>query len=435
MFHAILNYMRTGELHLPSYICGPAAKLELDFWGVPEQIIQPCCWINYNEGNSTKDALKRLDSKHEVAVGLLKANQTANYNVENEVRCLPSASENWREKGWRFLNRTNSSKAARLFGYTATLMAVLSIFSFMADTTKEFDYFEKSTHPSEVTNNQSNANVYVNESNITTLATQTAASEPHMIRMKHPVLIIIDMICVVYFILEYLARLAFSPDKLQYARSPLAVIDLLAIVTDIIDTVLRHLQPELQESVYALRFIGILRLFRILTIFRVVRHSEGLWILIYIFKASFKQLTFLVWFMIIGILIFSSLVYFVDDRDKFTSIPGGFWWAVITMTTVGYGDYYPVTVLGKIVGSLCAMAGVLMIGLSVPSLANHFQAYYRHTQLVMHMDKLKLVSQTAHMKVPCMKTSISLIKMKKEAARYRKKIIQPYPNRRRVSSM
>ncbi|XP_045183695.1 potassium voltage-gated channel protein Shaw-like [Mercenaria mercenaria] len=101
----------------------------------------------------------------------------------------------------------------------------------------------------------------------------------------------------------------------------------------------------------------------------------------------------LFWFMGLGILVFSSLIYYVDDREQFKSIPSGFWWALITMTTVGYGDMYPTTTLGKVVGSCTAMAGVLMIGFTVPALVNNFMLYYRHVQFAMNTEDTDKLSE------------------------------------------
>ena len=73
-------------------------------------------------------------------------------------------------------------------------------------------------------------------------------------------------------------------------------------------------------------------------------------------KASYKELILILMFVGIGILIFSALTY-MSERDQattsFTSVIDAFWWAAITMTTVGYGDVTPKTVVGRVVGSIC----------------------------------------------------------------------------------
>lgn len=98
-------------------------------------------------------------------------------------------------------------------------------------------------------------------------------------------------------------------------------------------------------------------------------------------------------FLLVGMLVFSSLIYYVDDHAIFTSIPHGFWWAIITMTTVGYGDMYPTTNLGYFVGSFTAMSGLLMIGFSVPVLVNNFIMYYKHVQFALEEDEVKKARQ------------------------------------------
>ena len=146
------------------------------------------------------------------------------------------------------------------------------------------------------------------------------------------------------------------------------------------------------ENADILEFFSIIRILRL---FKLTRHSPGLKILIHTFKASSKELNLLLFFLILGMVIFASLVYYAERLDSnptndFKSIPEGLWWAVVTMTTVGYGDMVPKTYAGLIVGSLCALSGVLVIALPVPVIVSNFSMFYSHTQ-VSHTFFLQLI--------------------------------------------
>lgn len=76
-----------------------------------------------------------------------------------------------------------------------------------------------------------------------------------------------------------------------------------------------------------------------------------------------------------------SHVFQDNPENQFKSIPLGLWWAIVTMTTVGYGDMAPKTYVGMFVGALCALAGVLTIALPVPVIVSNFSMFYSHTQV------------------------------------------------------
>ncbi|KAL4220823.1 potassium channel [Mactra antiquata] len=388
IFRATLNYLRTGELHIPSYICGPAAKNELEYWGIKPNKIERCCWTNYNDWNSTLEALHQLDQDR-------KGSMMAEEIDTNKKRTWWNTNQ---PKIWNFFSRPDSSAPAKFFGFLSLFFVVLSIFSFIAGTTSAFQNdklipvlnHNDSANSSDVTTGSvlNDTNVIINGSDVNINETDDNVAE-RWIKVRHPSLQIIDIVCLVFFVVEYIVRLVFAPKKLNFVTSVMGAIDLVAILPDVIEIIIYAAKPEMMQDSSAADVIDILRITRVLRIFRLIKHVPGLWILVYTLKASVGELILLSCFMIVGILLFSSLIYFVENRDNIESIPHAFWWAIITMTTVGYGDMYPVTILGKLVGSLCAMSGLLMIGFSVPALVNNFMLFYKHLQFALQAEREK----------------------------------------------
>lgn len=172
---------------------------------------------------------------------------------------------------------------------------------------------------------------------------------------------VFEVFSVGIFTVEYILRiwLCTSLDKfkspfigrIKYALTPLVIVDLLAILPFFLSA---FLQADL-------RFVRILRLFRLARILKLARYSESVKLLVNA-VVSKKEELIATFFALMIILIFaSSLMYYIehDAQPKaFSSIPVTMWWGISTVTTVGYGDMYPVTIIGKILAGLIMIIGI-----------------------------------------------------------------------------
>ena len=138
-------------------------------------------------------------------------------------------------------------------------------------------------------------------------------------------------------------RFIASPNKIRFLKAILNILDLLSILPFYVSLIV----PE--ESAGSIDILRVMRVIRVCRIFKLTRHSKGLHVLGKTLYASVNELIMLMLFLVIGVILFASAAYYAEDKpgSKFASIPHAFWWAVVTMTTVGYGDMYPQTTLGK----------------------------------------------------------------------------------------
>ena len=177
-----------------------------------------------------------------------------------------------------------------------------------------------------------------------------------------------DYFSIGIFTIEYLLRLWTAPYKfpspqrpqifpyLCYIFSFMGVIDLCAILPFYLPFVVN----------VDLRILRILRLFRLLRVLKLTRYNNSLKLIIKVLHKERDKLYITIFFMIVMILLASSVMYFAENSaqpDKFPNIPATLWWAVATLTTVGYGDVYPVTVLGKLLGSIISIFGIGLIAM------------------------------------------------------------------------
>ncbi|KAL1772590.1 potassium voltage-gated channel subfamily A member 3 [Sigmodon hispidus] len=286
--------------------------------------------------------------------------------LREEERPLPR--RDFQRQVWLLFEYPESSGPARGIAIVSVLVILISIVIFCLETLPEFrdekDYPASSSQDAfEATNN--------NNSTSGAASGASSFSDPFFV---------VETLCIIWFSFELLVRFFACPSKATFSRNIMNLIDIVAIIPYFITlgTELAERQGNGQQAM-SLAILRVIRLVRVFRIFKLSRHSKGLQILGQTLKASMRELGLLIFFLFIGVILFSSAVYFAEADDPssgFNSIPDAFWWAVVTMTTVGYGDMHPVTIGGKIVGSLCAIAGVLTIALPVPVIVSNFNYFY-----------------------------------------------------------
>ncbi|RZC33041.1 potassium voltage-gated channel protein Shaker, partial [Asbolus verrucosus] len=353
--------------------------------------------------------------------------------IKEEEKPLPS--HEFQRNVWLLFEYPESSQAARVVAIISVFVILLSIVIFCLETLPEFKHYK-------VFNTTTNG---------------TKIEEDEVPDITDP-FFLIETICIIWFTFELSVRFLACPNKLHFFRDVMNFIDIIAIIPYFITlaTVVAEEEDTLNlprapvspqdkstNQAMSLAILRVIRLVRVFRIFKLSRHSKGLQILGRTLKASMRELGLLIFFLFIvdtheddaalfgllplsvaGVVLFSSIVYFAEagaeqsffksipdafwwavvtmttvgygdmrysvvlfssavyfaeagsENSFFKSIPDAFWWAVVTMTTVGYGDMTPVGVWGKIVGSLCAIAGVLTIALPVPVIVSNFNYFY-----------------------------------------------------------
>ncbi|KAM3877131.1 voltage-gated potassium channel KCNC1-like [Diretmus argenteus] len=376
VFAHILNYYRTGKLHCPADVCGPLYEEELAFWGIDETDVEPCCWMTYRQHRDAEEALDSFGGGPMEAGGLEgggpgEAEMTK--RMEAPEARTPGTWGRWQKTMWALFEDPYSSKYARRVAFASLFFILVSITTFCLETHEAFNTIFNFTDTDPVDN-----------STRTYLETETVVY-----------LTYIEGVCVVWFTFEFLMRVTFCPNRLEFIQNTLNIIDFVAILPFYLEIGLSALSSKAAKDV--LGFLRVVRFVRILRIFKLTRHFVGLRVLGHTLRASTNEFLLLIIFLALGVLIFATMIYYAErisakpndpsasEHTHFKNIPIGFWWAVVTMTTLGYGDMYPQTWSGMLVGALCALSGVLTIAMPVPVIVNNFGMYY---SLAMAKQKL-----------------------------------------------
>jgi len=334
IFENILGLYRKGELHLTESVCPRDFLGELQYWGLSALHLEPCCAYTLQRASWLLPIVDHgidMEDEEDPFKGMCCA------RLRN---CI-----------WKLTEDPDSSTAAKVLVCVSSLFLLTSIIMLILSTVPEFQ--ETSDE-----------------------------KENYFFRVA-------EAIFVGWFSLEYLVRLIVAPYKFEFLTSFLNIIDLLGILPFFVSVGL-----NLISSTYSLEYIAkaaqIFRILRILRIFKLSRHITGLKTLGTTLRNSHRELLLLSMTVSMGMLIFAGLAYALEkdeEETKFYTLPQALYWAIITMTSTGYGDVAPTTSAGKFVGSLCAICGVLCITLPIPIIVANFNRFYEKSIIRVEIEE------------------------------------------------
>ncbi|GAV08773.1 hypothetical protein RvY_18419 [Ramazzottius varieornatus] len=267
-------------------------------------------------------------------------------------------------------NDPGSSLAAQMLAIFDICLVVLAMISLCTVTLPEFQDFEQTE-------------------NGTIICTKAYFRENSA---KNP-FFVIDVVCNTWFLIDIIVRFLVSPSKKDFICTFSTVIDFVSIVPFIVDLIASAVSQDQYDgsaTSWLLAF-RILRFFRIFRAFKMEKYADGLRVLEQTFSNAHRELGIMLLFLFVGMVFFSATMYYAERGTAgtdYTSIPASFWWAIITWTTIGYGDVYPKTPSGKIVGCVCALTGVLTLGMIIPPVVRRFEHYFYRPQTMAELRKV-----------------------------------------------
>ncbi|XP_053549707.1 potassium voltage-gated channel subfamily G member 1 [Bombina bombina] len=339
-FRTILTFLRVGKLRLLREMCALSFQEELLYWGIEENSLEWCCKRRY------------IQKMEEFAELNLREDEL----IENENSSEPEEESRF-DKCMRHLHnmveKPQSGLPGKIFACLSVLFVTITAVNLSISTMPDLREEEEKGECSKMCYN----------------------------------IFIVESVCVGWFSLEFLLRFIQAPSKFAFLRRPLNLIDIVAILPYYITLIVDHTSAEQKRPGSGNSYLDkvglvlrILRALRILYVMRLARHSLGLQTLGLTARRCTREFGLLLLFLCVAIALFAPLLYLIEnemaDSQEFTSIPACYWWAVITMTTVGYGDMVPRSIPGQVVALSSILSGILLMAFPVTSIFHTFSRSY-----------------------------------------------------------
>ncbi|XP_034016264.1 potassium voltage-gated channel subfamily G member 4-like [Thalassophryne amazonica] len=351
-FRVILNFLASGRLRLLRELCAVSLHDELDYWGVDLGHMERCCRRRmFTRVEEVMEQERKEEERQQKQVNLHKSTSEAERGHQTLIWKLREAVEN-----------PQSGLAGKMFACLSVIMVLVTVVSLCISTMPDLRDEESRGECS----------------------------------LKCHSMFVVESICVAWFTLEFLLRFVNAQNKVAFARSPLNTIDAIAVLPyymSLFADLTRTLQED--ESATAGRgyldklslILRLLRALRILYVMRLARHSLGLQTLGLTMQRSTREFGLLLLFVCVAVALFSPLVHLAESElaplttahphRSFSSIPASYWWAVISMTTVGYGDMVPHSIPGQMVALISILSGILIMAFPATSIFHTFSRSYQ----------------------------------------------------------
>ncbi|XP_075383895.1 delayed-rectifier potassium channel regulatory subunit KCNS1 [Tenrec ecaudatus] len=358
-FLGLLHFYRTGRLHVLDELCVFAFSQEADYWGLGEGALAACCRARYLERRVGRPRAWDEDSDAPSSVDPCPDEIS---DVQRELASYGAARcGRLRRRLWLTMENPGYSLPSKLFSCVSIGVVLASIAAMCIHSLPEYQAHEAAAA-------------------VAAVAAARGANEAHQDRVLQR----LEYFCIAWFSFEVSSRLLLAPNTRSFFCHPLNLIDIVSVLpfylTLLAGAILGDKGGAGGEDYGDLgKVVQVFRLMRIFRVLKLARHSTGLRSLGATLKHSYREVGILLLYLAVGVSVFSGVAYTAEKEEDvgFNTIPACWWWGTVSMTTVGYGDVVPVTVLGKLAASGCILGGILVVALPITIIFNKFSHFYR----------------------------------------------------------
>ncbi|XP_064641972.1 potassium voltage-gated channel subfamily C member 3-like [Lineus longissimus] len=374
VFKAVIQFYKTGELHHPSVVCATIFKRDIEFWRITCPVA-PCCSPAYQEAHSNTDVIRQFK---ETIID--EKNLLSDYVFHHNGR-------RWRPRLWYFMTYPSSSLGAKVYAVFVYLLVVLNMIRIIVEQNSHS--FSSQLHS--ITSNLTDEEDVTDQED--TILCKVILSGYLGTSNFIMAFNIADMVVGVIFAFDNFLRLISAPKIKTAFLSYRNIVECVCLFPSLAFFLYWQgvvwLQSCDHSSATWIPLLWHLKQLRGLQLCVLLIHYMPCRVLFFVIKYNVKQGMISVFFLAVFtftltmgalVLVFERLGSGDWKSEDFNTAFDAYWWVIITMTTVGYGDVVPHSSLGKVIGVVCALSGILLLAVMVPLMTNNFTVVLNYSR-------------------------------------------------------